>query len=105
MRFGKLSYGMELPPFRHHLPANFRRAVNIVSGPEGRAGGISPVTVHVRLSVLIEALMRAVRVAVFHFVVEALPDLVHKNCILPVLEVETRVADLRKIGDCGFQRM
>ena len=49
--------------------------------------------------------MRAVRVAVFHFVVEALPDLVHKNCILPVLEVETRVADLRKIGDCGFLRM
>ena len=26
MRFGKLSYGMELPPYRYRLPGNFRRA-------------------------------------------------------------------------------
>ena len=26
MRFGKLSYGMELLPYRYRLPGNFRRA-------------------------------------------------------------------------------
>ena len=28
MRFGKLSYGMELLPYRYRLPGNFRRAKN-----------------------------------------------------------------------------
>ena len=31
MRFGKLSYGMELLPYRYRLPGNFRRA-NIADG-------------------------------------------------------------------------
>ena len=33
MRFGKLSYGMELLPYRYRLPGNFRRAKIFLSRP------------------------------------------------------------------------
>lgn len=51
----------------------------------------------VGLAVVVEAFVRAVGIAVFKFVVEALPGLVHNDRVLPVAHIEARmVLDARE---------